>query len=304
MPDYTPRAEQTPTPSVETTFRSEFTEGAPMAPLSESANDSDTNEASKAELFAVEDAARAQHQAEQDQLGQLEDMVGRLEQATSIQLGEAISLFEEQLVNERQLREAAEAENVQVVERLQRMETDLLQATEALEAETSQRETQDEMRDQLACLENALHEERQRRRAAEGDADVAEERVASLTRRMEESRGELSRLRQDFNVRATAPTDSELEERFQQQRERFQRQITVLEDSERAAQGFASRIEEKFKHFTAQRRAERKQLDNRIQNLEDGLDHTFSSLRMWRAGACIVGGVAAFELGALLLAFL
>lgn len=276
----------------------------PDAPLQ--ANDSETDVSnSKAELFAVEegDLAPAPDSEEFEQIAHLEELVGRLEQATSVQLGEAITVFEEQLTSERQRREAAEAEASQVTERIGRLENDLAAATEALEQQSHSREGVDEMRAQLATLESELNAERQRRRAAESDADVAEERVASLTRRMEESRNELSQLRSELENAAQPPLDADLEERLQEQRVRFQHQIEVLEQSEAAAQGFASRIEEKFKHLTKQRRAERKQLDARIQDLEAGLDQQFSTQRTWRTVACLATAFAAFELGVLLLAF-
>ncbi|MHC4376683.1 MAG: hypothetical protein ACYS26_08820 [Planctomycetota bacterium] len=307
MPDQNPQAggPEDLFSAVEEAFESLESPGeTPDAPLG--ANDSETQVSnSKAELFAVgsEELAPAAGSEEFEQIAQLEEMVGRLEQATSVQLGEAITVFEEQLSSERQRREAAEAETRQVTERIGRLENDLAEATEALEQQSHSREGVDEMRAQLASLESELNAERQRRRAAESDADVAEERVAGLTRRMEESRSELSQLRSELESSAQPPLDADLEERLQEQRERFQRQIAVLEQSEAAAQGFASRIEEKFKHFTQQRRAERKQLDARIQDLESGLDQQFSTKRAWRTAACLATAFAAFELGMLLLAF-
>jgi chromosome segregation ATPase len=291
--------------AVEEAFESLESSGeSPAAPRR--ANDSETQATpTKAELFAVDrdETATPLGSEEFEQIAQLEEMVGRLEQATSVQLGEAITLFEEQLSNERQRREAAETEARRVTERIGRLESDLAQATEALEQHSNQREGIDEMRAQLAALESELNAERQRRRAAESDADVAEERVAGLTRRMEESRMELGQLRQELEQSAEPPMDADLEARLQEQRERFQRQIAVLEQSEAAAQGFASRIEEKFKHFTQQRRLERKQLDGRIGDLESGLDRQFSAKRAWRTAACLSTAFAAFELGMLLLAF-
>lgn len=307
VPDLNPQADgpEELFSAVEEAFQSLESPGeSPVAPLG--ANDSETELSnSKAELFAVgqDETAPPAGGEEFEQIAQLEEMVGRLEQATSVQLGEAITLFEEQLSNERQRREAAETEARQVSERIGRLENDLAEATEALEQQVHQREGVDEMRAQLAQLESELNAERQRRRSAEGDADVAEERVASLTRRMEESRAELGQLRSALEQSAQPAPDADLEERMQEQREHFQRQISVLEQSESAAQGFASRIEEKFKHLTQQRRAERKQLDARIQDLESGVDREFGSKRAWRTVACLSTAFAAFELGMLLLAF-
>lgn len=307
MPDQNP---QTGGPedlfsAVEEAFESLESPGEmPAAPRG--ANDSETQESnSKAELFAVgsDELSPPVSSEDLEQIDQLEELVGRLEQATSVQLGEAITLFEEQLSSERQRREAAETEARRVTERIGRLENDLAEATEALQQQSHQREGVDEMRAALASLESELNSERQRRRAAESDADVAEERVAALTRRMEESRGELSQLRGELESLAQAPMDADLEQRMQEQRERFQRQIAVLEQSESAAQGFASRIEEKFQHFTQQRRAERKQLDARIQDLESGVERQFGAKRTWRTAACLATAFAAFELGMLLLAF-
>ena len=306
MPDQNPQADEPEDllSAVEEALESLGSTGeAPSASLA--ANDSETQEpVSKAELFAVgsDEGPPLFDSGEYEQLAQLEEMVDRLEQATSVQLGEAITVFEGQLFNERQRRETAEAEARRVTERIGRLENDLAEATEALEQHSHQREGLVEMQDQLASLERELAVERQRRRAAESDADVAEERLAGFTQRMEESRLELSRLRSELEDSAQPSLDPDLEERLQEQRERFQRQIAVLEQSESAAQGFASRIEEKFKHFTRQRVAEREQLDARIQDLEFGLGQQYSSKRLWRVAACLATAFAAFELGVLLLA--
>lgn len=306
MPDQNPQADEPEDllSAVEEALESLGSTGeAPSASLA--ANDSETQEAeSKAELFAVgsDEGPPLFDSGEYEQLAQLEQMVDRLEQATSVQLGEAITVFEEQLSNERQRRETAEAEARRVTERIGRLENDLAKAAEALEQHSHQREGLVEMQDQLASLERELAVERQRRRAAESDADVAEERLAGFTQRMEESRHELSRLRSELEDSAQPSLDPDLEERLREQRERFQRQIAVLEQSEAAAQGFASRIEEKFKHFTRQRVAEREQLDARIQDLDFGLGQQYSSKRLWRAAACLATAFAAFELGVLLLA--